>query len=119
MNNINYSKIKFIKISYKKLNKILKQLKNKTYLEILYILKKLNILNKNINIIIKTLFLAINNLYYLNLKNKKILNKNNFKIIETYIIRGSILKRLICRAKGKSNIIKKKFNHLIIKISTK
>lgn len=111
-NKIIIVKTKFIHISFTKLNVILDKIRNKSYIEVLNILKFIP--KKKTYIIWQTLYSAISNA----INNNKV-NKNLLFISEFYVNKGPISKKIQARAKGKSDIIKKKMSHLTIKLIEK
>lgn len=107
MNNIAYAIAKHIRISDKKLSPIVSQLRGKTYKESLKYLQELP--HKKRIIIWKVLYSAISNLLI-----KQHFEKDSIKIIKAYVTKGSRLKRVAARAKGKAYHIEKKMSHLTI-----
>jgi large subunit ribosomal protein L22 len=100
---------KYIRIAPKKLDKILKLIRGKSYkeaLEILLILKQ-----KPGITVFKTLYSAASNALE-NLTWKK----ENLIITEAFVTRGSILKRVRPRARGKAYRIEKLFSHITIRV---
>lgn len=90
-----------------KVKNILQKIKGLTYLSALKILKTFN---GHLSVkIYKTVTSAFYN--FVAFLNEKSLN---ITIKEAYINKGSILKKLFPRAKGKTDIRKKHFSHLII-----
>jgi large subunit ribosomal protein L22 len=103
---------KSIRIAPKKIQKILSLLKGKTYKEALTILLPLK--TKCAISIWKTLFSAASN------ANNNLKLKKEFLIIkEAFVTRGTILKRIQPRARGKAYRIEKIFSHLTIKLTIK
>jgi large subunit ribosomal protein L22 len=113
MTNIQNRKIsaisKYILISPKKTEKYLKLVSGKTYSEALSILLPLK---RKVTVSIwKTLYSAAANAY-----GNFSIKKENLIISEAYVTRGSILKRMQPRAKGKGYKIEKIFSHITIKL---
>ena len=102
-----YNISKYIRISSTKLIPIVSKINKKSYKEILYILKKLP--KKIFNIIWKNFFCLI-----LNIIKKLNLKKENLKNFQFFVNKGSILKRIRPRAKGRAFSIKKRMSHLTI-----
>ncbi len=101
--------IKYIRVSNYKLEKILSQIRGKLYKDAIKILKYIP--QKSSFIIWKALYSAVSNgEHLLNAK------KDDFIICEAYANKGSILKRVRPRAKGKAFQIQKKMSHLTIKV---
>ncbi len=111
MNNhfLAVAKSKYIKISSTKINKILSKIRGKNYLDALKILKYIP--QRSGKIIWKTLFSAVSN----GISNFQF-KKENIYIVEANVTKGSILKRLRPRARGRSFAIQKKISHLTIKV---
>jgi large subunit ribosomal protein L22 len=103
---------KFIHTPSTKLGLICDKIRNKKYIEALNILKCLP--QKNVILIWQTLHSIISNA--LNNNNMK---KDNLFIESIYVNKGPIKKKISPRAKGKSDIIKKRMSHLTIKIIEK
>ncbi len=107
--NIATANIKYIRISSFKLEKILSQIRGKLYKDAINILKYMP--QKNSFVIWKALYSAVSNGQHLfNVK------KDNFVVYQAYVNKGSILKRVRPRAKGKAFQIQKKISHLTIKV---
>lgn len=99
---------KYNLISPKKIEKYLKLIKGKNYDEALSMLIPLK--RKATVAIWKTIYSGVANAYQ-NLG----ATKENLVISEAYVTRGSILKRMQPRAKGKGYKIEKIFSHITIK----
>jgi large subunit ribosomal protein L22 len=105
-------KKKFIHISLTKLNLICGKIRNKTYIEALNILKLLP--QKNVIVVWQILHSVVTNAII-----NKNMKKNDLFIESIYVNKGPIKKKISARAKGKSDIIKKRMSHLTIKIIEK
>ena len=108
-NNIAIAKSNFIRLSPTKLNKILEKIRGKKYLEVLRILKYIP--QRAGKIVWKTVYSAVSNGGI-----KFNFQKENIIISTAQVTKGSILKRLRPRARGKSFPIQKKLSHLTIKV---
>ena len=102
--------IKYIRISLFKLNKLISNLRNKTYLEALKIIK--NWPSKSTHIVWNVLNSAVSNLVH-----NFSCQKNDLIIKEIYTNCGPMLKRIFARAKGRSTTRQKKMVHLTITLS--
>ena len=103
---------KYIRIAPKKIEKILKLIRGKTYKESLSILLPLK--KKSGLAVWKTLYsAAANALENLNWQ------KENLFIKQAFVTRGPILKRIQPRARGKSYKIEKILSHITVQISNK
>ncbi len=98
---------KNLRIAPNKINKIIKQIRGKKYLEALKLLKHFP--QKPGAKVWDTLYSAASNAS----KNLS-LSKENLVISEAFVNQGSILKRRRCRARGKGFKIEKKLCHLSI-----
>ncbi len=96
-----------IHISPKKLIPVVSKICGKTYKESLSILKNLSY--KKRIIIWKVLYSAVSNLV-----NQAKVNKDNIIVTNAFVTKGSRLKRIAARAKGKAYPIQKKMSHLTI-----
>lgn len=96
-----------LRIAPSKINKIIKQIRGKKYIEVLNILKKIP--QKPGAVIWDALYSAASNA-----SNNLLLSKEKLFISEAYVNQGSILKRMRPRAKGKAYRIEKKLCHLSI-----
>jgi large subunit ribosomal protein L22 len=101
---------KYIRIAPKKIDRILCQIRGKSYKEALQILKYLP--QKPGSLVWQTLFSAVSNA-----SNNHDLNKNQLIVDEAFVNQGSILKRMRPRARGKAYRIEKKFSHITIRVS--
>ena len=108
-NNIALAKSNYIKLSSTKLNKILVKIRGKKYSEALKILKYIP--QRAGTVVWKTIHSAVSNGI-----NNFNFQKENIIIITAHVSKGSILKRLRPRARGKSFPIQKKLSHLTIKV---
>jgi large subunit ribosomal protein L22 len=104
-----YAISKYNLIAPKKIQKYLKLIKGKTYSQALSILLPLK--QKATVSIWKTLYSAAANAS----KNFSI-DKENLIVSTAFVTRGSILKRMQPRAKGKGYRIEKIFSHITIKL---
>lgn len=100
---------KYIRIAPKKLQKILTLIRGKTYQQALKILLPLK--QKSGITVWKVLHSVASNAER-NLK----WEKENLIIIDAYVTRGSILRRVRPRARGKSYRIEKIFSHITIRV---
>ncbi len=96
-----------LRIAPSKINKIIKQIRGKKYIEVPNFLKKFP--QKPGAVIWDTLYSAASNA-----SNNLLLSKEKLFISEAYVNQGSILKRMRPRAKGKAYRIEKKLCHLSI-----
>lgn len=101
---------KHIRISASKVQRIADQIKGKTYKEALSFLEKIP--QKTSYRIWQTLKSAGSNASH-----NYSLEKENLIVEEIYVNRGSILKRVRARARGKAYRIEKKFSHLTISLN--
>jgi large subunit ribosomal protein L22 len=102
---------KYLRISPTKLNKIIKQIRGKSYKDALIILKYLP--QKSAALIWQTLYSAASN------ANANFsLNKEELLVSEAFINQGSTLKRMQPRARGKAYQIKKRSSHITIRVTT-
>lgn len=96
-----------LRIAPSKINKIIKQLRGKKYLDALFFLKKFP--QKSGSAIWNLLHSAV-----ANATNNMLMSKEKLIISEIYVNQASILKRMRPRARGKSYKIEKKLCHLSI-----
>ncbi len=96
-----------LRIAPSKINKIIKQIRGKKYLEVLSFLKKFP--QKPGAAVWHTLYSAASNA-----SNNLELSKEKLIISQAYVNQASILKRMRPRAKGKAYRIEKKLCHLSI-----
>lgn len=101
---------KYIRISPTKLDKIISQIRGKSYREALQILKYLP--QKSAVTVWQTLYSAVSNATH-NLS----IDKDQIMITEAFVNKGAIMKRMQPRARGKAFKIEKKFAHITIKVS--
>lgn len=106
---------KYNRVAPKKIEKILNNIKKKSYIQVLTLLKQLK--QKAGKIVYKVLYSAVANATQkLELSCEKEKLKNKLIIEEAFVTRGHILKRIQPRAKGKSYKIEKIFSHITIKL---
>jgi large subunit ribosomal protein L22 len=98
---------KRIKMSPKKVRRVLRLIKDKSYQDALLILKFLPY--KACNPIWKVLRSAIANLGY-----KCNINKENIRIKEVFVNQGPVIKRFRPRSQGRTFIIRKFFCHITV-----
>lgn len=96
-----------LRIAPNKINKIIKQIRGKKYLDVLNLLK--NFPQKPGAAVWDTLYSAASNA-----TNNLLLSKEKLFISEVYVNQASILKRMRPRARGKAYRIEKKLCHLSI-----
>jgi large subunit ribosomal protein L22 len=101
---------KYIRIGPTKINKVISQIRGKTYKEALEILKDLP--QKSGSLVWQTLYSAVSNG-----TNNLNLERNNLFICEAYVNAGPILKRMRPRARGRAFAIQKKISHITIKVA--
>jgi large subunit ribosomal protein L22 len=100
---------KYIRISPTKVQKILAQIRGKSYKEALQILKFLP--QKAGSVVWQTLYSAVSNATH-NFE----LEKEKLIISEAFVNQGPIMKRMQPRAKGKAFKIEKKMSHITISV---
>ncbi len=110
MKELSIVKSKYLRISPTKLQPLINEIRKKTYLEALNVLKLCP--QKKGIIIWKALNSAVANIL-----NRKKVEKENLFIEEIYTNLGSKLKRTRPRARGRAFAIEKKYSHLLIKLS--
>jgi len=103
---------KYIRIAPTKIDVIVSKIRGKSYKEALQILKYLP--QKSGGVVWQTLYSAVSNA-----TNNFNLEKEKLIIIEAFVNKGSILKRMQPRARGKAYEIQKKFSHLTIRVAEK
>jgi large subunit ribosomal protein L22 len=101
-----YATARYIRISPVKVQRVLSELKGRSFNEAILILKFMPY--KTCPIVSKLLFSAI-----ANAKNKYNLSTNNFVVIEARVDSGPVLKRFCPHAQGKGFPIKKRMSHII------
>lgn len=99
-----------LRISPLKLRRIVNQIRGKSIPEALYILK--NLPNKGARIALKVLNSAIANLK--NNSEEKIENLDGFKILKVCVDEAPSMKRIMPRARGRADIIKRRSSHLLM-----
>ena len=101
---------RYIRMSPRKVRRVLNQIRGKTYKEALQILKYLP--QKSGAIVWQTLYSAVSNA-----TNNFDLEKEKLIITEAYVNQGPILKRIRPRAQGRAFSIQKKMSHVTIKVA--
>lgn len=101
---------KYIRISPTKINKILIEIRGKSYKEALQILKYLP--QRAGSIVWQTLYSAVSNA-----TNNYECKKETLIISQAFVNQGPILKRMKPRAKGRAFKIQKKISHITIWVS--
>jgi len=113
MNNIRQTALaisKNIRIAPPKIDKIISQIRGKSYKEALKILKYLP--QKSSSVIWQTLYSAVSNG-----TNNLDFEKEKIIIVEAFVNQGSIAKRMACGSKGSPRKIKKRSSHITIRIA--
>lgn len=105
---------KYNRVAPKKIEKYLRLIKGKTYIEALKLLLFLSFKQKPISIVLKLLYCGAANAYH-----NSSIEKENLIIKEAFVTRGNILKRIQPRARGKSYKIEKIISHVTIKLKQK
>ncbi|URJ25273.1 50S ribosomal protein L22 [Candidatus Blochmannia ocreatus (nom. nud.)] len=104
------AKCRYIRSSAQKMRLVINMIRGKKVLQALEILKYTN--KKPARLIKKTLDSAVSNAEHNNG-----LNIDNLKIIKIFVDTGPTIKRIMPRAKGKSDKIMKRTSHLTIVVS--
>lgn len=104
------AKYRYIRSSAQKMRLVTRLIRGKNVLKALDILQYIN--RKSAILVKKTLESAI-----ANAKNNEGLNIDNLKVIKIFVDNGPSIKRLMFRAKGRSDRIIKRTSHLTIVIS--
>nr|YP_009396449.1 ribosomal protein L22 [Polysiphonia scopulorum]ARW65635.1 ribosomal protein L22 [Polysiphonia scopulorum] len=105
------SKAKYIRTSYIKSQRVLKQIKGKSYNEARLILEFMPY--RACKAVIKVLESALSNIEN---KSNEAINKKKVKIIEASANKGPVLKRFKPRAQGRAFPIRKPTCHITIKL---
>lgn len=103
---------KYIHISPTKIDKIIAQIRGKTYKEALQILKYLP--QKSGSVVWQTLYSAVSNA-----KNNLNFNKDKLFIVEAFVNGGQITTRVYPGSRGYVYKIDKKMSHITIKVKEK
>jgi large subunit ribosomal protein L22 len=99
-----------LRISPLKLRKVINQIRGKNLLEAIYILK--NLPNKGARLALKVLNSAIANLKYKS--EEKIEDLSKFKVLKICVDQAPVMKRIMPRARGRADIIRKQSSHLLV-----
>jgi large subunit ribosomal protein L22 len=106
----NRATAKYIRISPSKIQKVLNLIRGKSYKEVLDIFQYLP--QKSVAKVWQVLYSAISNA-----TQTEELLKENLMVVEAYVNRGPILKRMQPHARGKSFKIEKKMCHITIVVA--
>lgn len=108
--NSAFATSKYLRIGPTKIDRIISQIRGKTYKQALDILQKLP--QKSAALVWQTLYSAVSNG-----TNNFNFERNNLFVSEAYVNAGPILKRMRPRARGRAFAIQKKISHLTIKVA--
>jgi len=106
------ARTKYIRMSPRKVKKVVDLIRGKTYRQALYILEYTKKIASGP--VWQTLYSAA-----ANAKNSSNVKKENLYIHEIYVNGGAIMKRIRPRQKGRAFKIQKKISHVTIKLATK
>lgn len=105
------AKARYLRISPLKLRKVVKVVRGKNVEEALYILKTLP--NKAATMAYKVLFSA-----KANFKNRvQDVNEANLSIAAVFVDQAPVLKRMMPRARGRADILRKQSSHLTVMLT--
>ena len=105
------AKGRYLRISPLKLRKIVQHVRGKKVDDSLFILKSMP--NKGAKMAYKVIFSAKSN--FKNLNPDK--NLENLKISEVFVNQAPILKRIMPRARGRADVLRKQSSHLTVVVS--
>ncbi|MGC8764623.1 MAG: 50S ribosomal protein L22 [Brevinematia bacterium] len=104
-----------LRISPMKLRKVINMIRGKSVLEAVYILK--NLPNKAARIALKVLNSAVANFKQISGEIKP--DSASLKVSKVFVNQARVLKRIMPRARGRADVLRKQSSHLFIMIEEK
>ncbi|MCX7820927.1 MAG: 50S ribosomal protein L22 [Brevinematales bacterium] len=106
---------RYLRISPLKLRKVINQIRDKSVKEAFFILK--NLPNKAAKMAYKVLNSAVAN--YKQLSGEATLDLNEIKVKIAFVNQAPVLRRIMPRARGRADVLRKQSSHLFILVEKK